>query len=335
MGDGGRFLGIDVGGTKVEVAVVEGARAIDPVQAPTALGSTEALLDGIEQLTRRVVEAQGEPTAIGVGVPSQIDWATGTAVSSVNIPLEGVPLRDELAARFGVPVYVDNDGNCAGLAEAEMVEGGPVRHLVMLTLGTGVGGGVVIEGSVFRGATGLGAELGHVVLNAHGPDCPGKCPNRGCLEAYCSGTALGRAATSFVEGHPQSALAQAAGQDGEVSGVHVVEYARRGDQDALRLLTELGTWLGVGIASFVNIFEPEHVVVGGGLSIACDLFLDTAIDEAAARALPAGFERVAISIAKGGPDAGVIGAGLLARNEYTRSQAEVDTVRSPTSKGGR
>jgi glucokinase len=329
------FLGIDVGGTKVEVAVVEGGRAVDPVQAATALDSADALLDGIEQLTRSVIESHGVPAAIGVGVPSQIDFATGTVVTSVNIPLEGVPLRAELERRFGVPVFVDNDGNCAGLAEAELVEDGPARHLVMLTLGTGVGGGVVIDGAVFRGASGLGAELGHVVLNAHGPECPGRCPNRGCLEAYCSGTALGRAATSFADGHPDSPLAGAVDENFDVSGVRVVELARRGDHDSLRLLTELGTWLGVAFASFVNIFEPEYIVVGGGLSIASDLFLATAIEEAAARALPAGFERVSISRAKGGPDAGVIGAGLLARQEYARSCAEGDTARSPTLEGGR
>jgi glucokinase len=344
--DDAPFLGIDVGGTKVEVAAVAGGRAVEPVQAPTGLGSTAALLDGIEELARRVIDAHGEPTAIGVGVPSQIDFASGTVVSSVNIPLEGVSLRDELQRRFGVPVFVDNDGNCAALAEAELVnrkgggaeggppERGPARHLVMLTLGTGVGGGVVIDGSIFRGATGLGAELGHVVVNAHGPDCPGRCPNRGCLEAYCSGTALGRAASSFATGHPGSSLAGLADADGDVSGVEVVRLARQGDDDACRLLADLGTWLGVGIASFVNIFEPEHVVIGGGLSIAADLFLDAAISEAATRALPAGFEAVEISRAKGGPDAGVIGAGLLARNEYALARGDGDTARSPTFEGG-
>lgn len=321
MEGGDRFLGIDVGGTKVEVAAVDGGAAIAPAKAPTVLSSADALLDGIEALTNEVIAAQGEPAAIGVGVPSQIDFATGTVVSSVNIPLEGVPLRDELEQRFGVPVYVDNDGNCAALAEAELVDGGPARHLVMLTLGTGVGGGVVIDGHIFRGATGLGAELGHMVIEASGRDCPGNCPNRGCLEAYCSGTALERAASD------QAGRA--------VRGHEVVDGARGGDEAAQRLLSELGTWLGVGIASFVNIFEPEHVVIGGGLSAASDLFLEAAITEAASRALPAGFAKVTITQAKGGPDAGVIGAGLLARKEYALRNAEVDTARSPTLEGGR
>jgi glucokinase len=328
-------LGIDVGGTKVEIAAIEGGDAVDPQQVPTPLESTDELLDGIEALARRVMAEHGEPVAVGVGVPSQVDFATGTVISSVNIPLEGVPLRDELERRFGVPVFVDNDGNCAALAAAALVDDGPASHLVMLTLGTGVGGGVVINGSVFRGATGLGAELGHVVVNAHGPECPGKCPNRGCLEAYCSGVALGRAATSFAQGEPDSKLAGAADEDGSVSGVDVVRLAREGEDDAVRLMSDLGMWLGVGIASFVNIFEPEHIVIGGGLGAAADLFLDIAIAEARSRALPAGYDKVTISAAKGGPDAGVIGAGLLAAKEYALTYAEGDTDPSPTVKGGR
>jgi glucokinase len=328
------FLGIDVGGTKVEIAAVSGGEAVDPQEVPTPLETTDALLDGIEELAQQVIAAHGEPEAVGVGVPSQVEFATGTVISSVNIPFEGVPLRDELQRRFGVPVYVDNDANCAGLAEAELVDDGPARHLLMLTLGTGVGGGVVIGGAVFRGATGLGAELGHMVVNAHGPECPGKCPNRGCLEAYCSGVALGRAATSFAQGHPGSALAACADENGDTSGVDVVRLARQGDEDASRLLNDLGTWLGVGIANFVNIFEPEHIVIGGGLGAAADLFLDTAIAEAQSRALPAGFERVTISLAKGGADAGVIGAGLLALNEHARTRLEGDTPPSPTLERG-
>jgi glucokinase len=328
-------LGIDVGGTKVEIAAIDSGCAVDPQRVPTPLESADALLDGIEALAQRVMAVHGEPVAVGVGVPSQVDFATGTVISSVNIPLEGVQLRDELERRFGVPVYVDNDGNCAALAEAALVDDGPARHLVMLTLGTGVGGGVVINGSVFRGATGLGAELGHVVVNAHGPECPGKCPNRGCLEAYCSGVALSRAATSFAQGEPDSELAAAADEDGRVSGVDVVRLAREGEEDSARLMSDLGMWLGVGIASFVNIFEPEHIVIGGGLGVAADLFLDTAIAEARSRALPAGYDKVAISQAKGGPDAGVIGAGLLAGKEYALACAEGDTAPSPTVKGGR
>src|SRR3954451_10436618 len=236
-----QVLGIDVGGTKVEIATVIDGQAQAPLQAPTPIEATDALLAGIESLAREVIARDGQPAAIGVGVPSQIDFVTGTVVSSVNIPLEGVPLRDELEQRFGIPVFVDNDANVAALAEARLIDS---HNLLMLTLGTGVGGGVILDGQIFRGATGRGAELGHMVIDANGRKCPGRtCPNVGCIEAYCSGTALERASGR--------------------KGRDVVAAARAGDAEALGHLTELGRWLGVGLASFVNIFEPSNIVIGG------------------------------------------------------------------------
>src|SRR3954454_24736903 len=312
-----QVLGIDVGGTKVEIASVADGRAIEPCQIPTPLEDSKSLIDGIDALARQVIERDGQPEAIGVGVPSQIDFATGTVVASENIPLEGASLREDLQKRFGIPVFVDNDANVAALAEAQWVEGGPARHLVMLTLGTGVGGGVIIDGNVFRGATGLGAELGHMVIQADGLPCPGRtCPNRGCIEAYCSGSALERAAG--------------------MTGREVAAAARAGDAQAQKHLDDLGRWLGVGISNFVNIFEPEHIVIGGGLGAsAADLFLDTAVEEARSRALPAGFERLTVSLAKGGSDAGVIGAGFLAQKEHALATGERDTALTKTANPGR
>ena len=290
------FLGVDVGGTKVAVASVEGNDARHAVEHPTPLESTEALLDCIEGAVREVAAKAGEPDAVGVGVPSQIEWATGTVLASVNIPLADVPLREELGRRLGVPVYVDNDASCAALAEAHAIGS---RELVMLTLGTGVGGGIVTGGQIFRGAHGLGGELGHVVVEADGPECPGSCPNRGCLEALCSGTALERAAGR--------------------KGREVVEAARAGDAEAQAHLDRLGRYLGIGISNMVNAFQPEVVAIGGGLSAAADLFLETAIDEAAARALPTLWERAIVQVAQAGNAAGVIGAGLLALQEHARA----------------
>ena len=308
-------LGIDVGGTKVAVGAVSGAEVRGALEHPTDVSHSDALLDGIEAAYRDVVEEVGEPAAVGVGVPSQVEFASGRVVSSVNIPLEGVALRDELAGRFGVPVYVDNDANCAGLAEAQLVDAAPARHLVMLTLGTGVGGGVVIDGTIFRGAHGLGAELGHVTIDPNGPECPGNCPNRGCIEAFCSGTALERAATEAGKDKLDSALGRIYAARQRVKGREVVQAAEGGDPDARALLHRLADNLGVAIAAFVNVFEPDHLVIGGGLSRAADLFLDRAREEAARRALPALFERVEIGLARGGADAGVIGAGVLAAQE--------------------
>jgi glucokinase len=305
-------LGVDVGGTKVAVAAVDGVTVRESTEDPTNLGTTEALLDGIEAVVRRVIDKTGEPEAIGVGVPSQIEYATGTVETSVNIPLTGVPLREELGGRFGVPVFVDNDANCAALAEAHILG---EKHLVMLTLGTGVGGGVVIDGVTFRGAHGLGAELGHMTLNPDGPPCPGNCPNRGCIEAYCSGQALERDATELARDKPDSALAKLIGDDGKVSGRELVQAAEDSDADALFIFDNFARMLGIAIAGYINVFEPDRLTIGGGLSRASHLFLDRAVQEANARALPALLKRTRIALAEGGADAGVIGAAVLAAQE--------------------
>jgi glucokinase len=311
-------LGVDVGGTKVAVAAVEGIEVVDSIQRPTVLGSTAALLDGLEEAVRLLIGKVGQPEAIGVGVPSQLEWATGTVETSVNIPLTGVPLRAELGKRFGVPVVVDNDANCAALAEAHILG---EDNLVMLTLGTGVGGGVVIGGKTFRGAHGLGAELGHFTLNADGPPCPGNCPNRGCIEAYCSGQALERDATEMAADRPDSRLADCLGDDGRVSGRELVTVAEEGDPDALLIFENFARMLGIGVAGYVNVFEPDRLAVGGGLSRASGLFLDRALQEAQARALPALWRRTTVALAQGGADAGVIGAAVLAAQELGRDTA--------------
>ena len=286
-------MGVDVGGTKIAAAVVSGSETVGAVEHPTDVSSGDAVIAGIEAAVREVAQ---QPEAVGVGMPSQIEFATGTVVASVNIPLEGVPLREELSRRIGAPVFLDNDANCAALAEAATLG---ASNLVMLTLGTGVGGGVVIDGQIFRGASGLGAELGHVTIQADGPECPGNCPNRGCLEALCSGTALQR--------------------DAGMSGRDAVARAGEGDEQVLAVFERLGRNLGAGMAAMVNVFEPERLVIGGGLSRAAELFFETARAEAAARALPKLFERVEIGLAQAGADAGVIGAGLLGAQELARS----------------
>jgi glucokinase len=318
-------LGVDVGGTKVAVGAVAGREATGIVEHPTDTSSTERLLDGIEAGVREVIANVGQPAAIGVGVPSQIEFASGTVLTSVNIPLAGVSLREVLGHRLGLPVYVDNDANCAGLAEAELLD---IRNLVMLTLGTGVGGGVVTDGRIFRGAHGLGAELGHFSIIADGPPCPGNCPNRGCLEALCSGTALERDATELGKARPDTRLGRIYEEHGRVTGREAVAAAQDGDPEAELLFERLATWLGVGIAGYVNVFEPEHVLIGGGLSRAAELFLDRAREEAASRALPALWERVTVQLARGGTDAGVIGAGLLAAHEAGRDTAQVTAADS-------
>jgi glucokinase len=315
-------LGVDVGGTKVAVAAVDGAEARSRVEHPTVLTGADALLDGIEVAVREVTRETGEPRAVGIGVPSQVEFATGTVLASVNIPLAGLPLRHELGARLGTPVYVDNDANCAALAEAQLVPDPPASHLVMLTLGTGVGGGVVIDGQIFRGASGLGAELGHLVVDGDAAsDQPeGDFPRAGSLEWLCSGRGLEREATRRARAAPESGLGRLEAEKGRVSGRDAVALAQGGDEGALELFDWHARWLGRGIATVVNAFEPRHVVIGGGLSRAADLFLAGACAEAGRWSLPALWERASVERARGGADAGVIGAGLLAAQELARTR---------------
>lgn len=329
-GGAGPVLGVDVGGTKVAVARVEGTRVATGSVRPTEVSGARPLLDGIEAAVRELASSVGQPAAIGVGVPSQVEFESGRVLASINIPLEGVPLRDELSRRLGAPVFVDNDANCAALGEAHVSPPGPAGNLVMLTLGTGVGGGIVIGGRIFRGASGLGAELGHAVIDENGPECPGACPSRGCLEAFCSGQALGRDATELGRARPGTPLGRVVAERGVAGGRDAVTAARAGDPHARGLLERLGTHLGVGLAGIVNTFEPETIVIGGGLSQAGDLFMDTARAEARDRALPAIFERVSIELARAGPAAGVIGAGVLAAQELRRG----DTAASEATEGG-
>ena len=315
-------VGVDVGATKIIAGAVRGTEVVDAFERPTDVTDAHSVLAGIESAVREVSGRADAPVAVGIGAPSQIDFGAGRVLSSVNIPVAGVPLRDDLAARLGVPVHLDNDANCAALAEAEHAEGGPVSHLVMLTLGTGVGGGVVIDGHVFRGASGLGAELGHLVIESDGPACPGSCPNRGCLEALCSGQALARDAGALASERPRSRVAELARERGSSpNGTDVVAAAGEGDADALALLERFGTWLGVGISGLLNVFEPELLVIGGGLSRVAELYLPRAEEEARRRVLPSTGERARIAVARSGVNAGLIGAARLAVLEGRRERS--------------
>jgi len=296
---GQRLIGVDVGGTKVSVAVLDEGRLSDPEITPTDLSSSDAL---VEQLVS-LIGAAGPATAVGIGVPSVVDFATGTARSSVNIPLQGVPLRHTLTERLGIPAFVDNDATVAALAEAHDDDMRPIAEIVvMFTVGTGVGGGIVIGGRTFRGATGAAAEIGHTIIGAgleHGAPAADHFPQKASLEYHAAGRALDRLG-----------LARGIG-DGQA----VVAAARLGDPDAHDALRILGEALGVGIANAINTFDPDLVVVGGGVSTAGGLLLDPA-REAAARFVVKGVgTKTEIRLARYGPQAGVRGATLLAGQE--------------------
>ena len=310
-------LGVDVGGTKVSVAALQDGELGEPAVEPTRKESADALVD---QLAQHIAQARAPDTeAVGVGIPSACDFATGTAKSGVNVPLEGVPLRHVLTERVGLPVFVDNDANVAALAEAH--DGGRLvtQHLVMFTIGTGVGGGLVLGGRLYRGATGAAAEMGHIIvgldLSDGAPPPAERFPQPGSLESLASGTALDGLARRAAEAHPEGGLGRAAAEQGKVTGVDVVRLAEEGDEEAAGLLRTLGERLGIGIASAINLFDPDEVVIGGGVARAGDRLLEPARSAAQGYVLTGVGERTVIRLARHGVEAGVYGAALLAAQE--------------------
>jgi glucokinase len=311
-------IGVDLGGTKIQVGVLAGVETLWESRE-TSRGQDQAEL--VELLVREVKaarEARPDAVAVGLGIPATIDQARGEAISTVNLPFADQPIRDLVSDAVGLPVFLDNDGNVAAYAENLYGAGKGMSTLVMLTIGTGIGGGLIIGGEIFRGSTGAGAELGHVVIQADGPPCQGNCPNHGCVEALASGTALGREGHSAGESSPDSALGRALAEGKEVDGVLVTEAALAGDETAIGVFELIGSRLGVACASFANVFQPDAIVVGGGVISAGDLLLDPARAEVQARALRP-MNETPILEATLGNDAGMIGAAALARTELEKS----------------
>jgi glucokinase len=311
------IVGVDVGGTKVSVATLRDGEFGKPRIAPTAHGSTEEFVGEVVAAVRAVAGERVE--AVGIGVPSVIEFATGRVRTTVNIPvLQDVPLRQVLERELGVPVFVDNDATVAALAEAHDEHAGlEAGCLVMITLGTGVGGGIVIGGRPYRGATGAAGEIGHTLIGIDReiPPATDHFPQPGSLEALAAGHALDRLARDAARAHPESALGEALRERGSVSGVDAVDAAQGGDEAAIELLALLGRRVGIGIANAINTFDPDVVAIGGGVSSAGDLLLAPAKELAWQYVRDGVGTKTDIRLARSGPQAGVRGAALLARSE--------------------
>ena len=297
-------IGVDVGGKSIRAALVDRDGRIERrVKLRTPLVSEAALVSALEEAIDAVVAPRAR--ALGFGIPSTIDQRSGRAVSSVNIPLTDLDLREHMSRRFGLPTGVDNDANAATLAEWTFGAGRGTRHLVMLTLGTGVGGGLVLDGRPYRGAVGAGGELGHMVIQYEGPPCHGSCPGHGHLEALASG--------HVADAEARRLLGPGA------TAVELVAAARAGSEASLAALALIGRRLGAGIETLVNVFNPEVVVIGGGFAGAGDLLLEPAREVVRSRALVPGRDLVRIVPAELGPDAGLVGAGLVAFEALERA----------------
>jgi glucokinase len=319
-------IGVDLGGTKVIVACLRGNKLSESLLEPTDRSASTALIDQLAAMVHRI--RSDDLAAVGIGVPSIVEFESGRVVSSVNIPLTDVPLRQVLGERLGVPVFVDNDATVAALAEAHDSELRLVaQNLVMITIGTGVGGGIVLGGRIYRGATGGAGELGHTIIglgldDAKRVPAPGdRFPQPGSLEFVAAGHALDRLAADAADGNPDSALGRLRAQGKPVLGAEAVEAAQAGDRAAAQIVELWAERVGIGIANAINTFDPEEVVIGGGAARAGDLLLEPARRVALEYVVPGLGGRTSIRLASHGVRAGVLGAALLAADEVAASAA--------------
>lgn len=315
MGDGRISIGVDVGGTKVAAMVVDGDGVIlDRRHVDTPASDAEQAARTVVGVARELLADHPESATVGVGAAGLVD-RDGVMRFAPNIAWSEFPLRERIERGVGLPTLVDNDANVAAWGEFRFGAGKGSVDMLLVTVGTGIGGGIVTGGRLFRGAHGLAAEIGHVIVEPNGPRCG--CGNLGCWEQVASGRAIGRMGVQAGREHPESLLVRLAGGDAEaITGPLVTEAAQRGDPIATHVLAEVGRRLGEGIAGLVNVLDPDVVVVGGGVVEAGDLLLEPA-RRAFAGAVEAAEHRPAVPIvaASLGNDAGGVGAADLARVE--------------------
>lgn len=307
-------IGLDVGGTKVLGVAVDRAApgtVLAQHRIPTPDGG-EGLVAALGGLVEVLAGQAGAPSAVGVGVPGIVD-RTGTLVLGPHLPnLRGQPFAAQVGERFGLPAVVDNDANCHAVAEQRAGAARGADEALVITLGTGVGGGIITGGRLLRGAHGFAGEPGHMVVDPMGPPCP--CGKRGCWERYASGTGLGRLALEAAQaGQLESVVALAGGDEQAVRGEHVTSAARHGDPGALAVVDQLAWWIGLGLANLANLLDPAVIVLGGGLVEAADVLVDPVRAHFAALVM-GGPVRPATAIVPAvlGEEAGALGAAALA-----------------------
>lgn len=330
-----RRVGIDVGGTKAQAVVLDDAgEVVASAQRPTPRGdhSLPALVEVLFELAGAVAhDGMGSGDSIGVGVPGLV---TRSGVLRAAPNLDGVAdfaIAELLTARLGTDVHVDNDATCATVAEWLLGAGRGSHDMVLVTLGTGIGGGIVANGALVRGRNGFAGEFGHMVVDPSGPLCP--CGRRGCWERYASGSGLATLAREAATGHRLHHVVRHAGGDAQaVRGEHVQAAARDGDPEALAVVDDFARWVSIGLANLTNALDPERFVLGGGLAAAADLYLDPIqrwfeelLYQPHLRSVPS------IEFAQLGPNAGAIGAALLP--ELAARAADVSAGRSSPAPG--
>lgn len=314
-------IGLDVGGTKVAGMVVSATGAIlDRRHVETPAADAEATARTVVAVARDLMADHPEARTVGVGAAGLVD-RDGVMRFAPNIAWKEFPLRERIERGVGLPTLVDNDANVAAWGEFRFGAGTAATDMLLVTVGTGIGGGIVAGGRLFRGAHGFAAEIGHVIVEPNGPRCG--CGNLGCWEQVASGRAVGRLGVRAGHDHPESLLVKLAGGDPDaVSGPLVTEAAKQGDPVAVHVLAEVGRRLGEGIGGLVNVLDPDLVVVGGGVIEAGALLLEPA-RRAMTDAVEAPDHRPAVPLVAAalGNDAGAVGAADLARVELVGKAA--------------
>jgi glucokinase len=315
---GTKVIGIDVGGTNLRGALVDtDGKILERHKVPSqASDGIEAVINNLASLINGLSEGE-QVAGVGFGIPGIIDFNNGVITQAPNISnVNNYPIRESLRKRLGdgMRVIIENDANCAAVGEWWMGAGKDIDSLVMITLGTGVGGGIILDGKLWRGADGFGGEVGHMTIYPGGPKC--NCGNYGCLEVYSSATGIRRMVKeALAEPGMKTALRELVRDEdpGRIPEV-VMKAAQEGDRAALGIWEQFGIALGIGMASLVNILNVEMIVIGGGVSQAWELFIERALSELKRRALRAPAERVKVMESVLGDDEGIIGASYLALN---------------------
>ena len=320
------ILGIDLGGTKILTAVANSQGKIlsrDHSITPAKKGY-EAVIQSILESAHRALEqaniAISALTAIGVGAPGISNPETGILFTSPNLPgWRDVPLRDIMQKRLGKKTFLINDANAAALGELYFGAARGARNFIYITISTGIGGGIIIDGKIYIGAIGAAGEVGHMTIDDDGPIC--NCGNRGCWETLASGTALAREAKHRIkEGVRTSILKYAEGDVERVTAQVIHNAAEQGDSLAKELIARTGYYVGVGLANLINIFNPELIVIGGGLSNIGDMLLGPAFKVAGERAYKEAFQAVRFASAELGRNSGVLGAAAFALREIKKGE---------------
>ncbi|MBS7298799.1 MAG: ROK family glucokinase [Eubacteriales bacterium] len=310
------YVGIDLGGTNIAAGVVdENGKILTQASVPTkAIRPNEEYAEDMVMIAKKVIADAGlkisDIKSIGVGAPGSIDSINGKVYDSDNIGMDDFALAEYIKNGTGLPVFLENDANAAAFGEYA-INGNGAESFVFVTLGTGVGGGIVIDGKIFRGFNGTGAEIGHTCIEMDGEKCT--CGRVGCWEAYASVTALIRQTRKAMEENPMSLMHELADKEGKVSGRTSFDAAKQGDEAAMKVVENYARYVGVGVANMINIFQPNKIVIGGGISKEGDYLLSRIKKYADNYDYNRSQEKVKIEMATLFNDAGIIGAAFAAK----------------------